>query len=275
MANLRQPDATTRDDLRTFQNTPREARLNPVNAPEKAIEWSCPAFCLGRSFLASLATAQGQIGLTAARPVSRRNGEGENHGQSVCARSSVPETQLCARGGSQGQNKIRGSEQRDSAQSVTETISRVMSLFSADPKTRPWRSLFSFLFFSFLVLFFPQLFRRGSSPFTPAVVYPESFISLAHSLAALRRMSAPKMPATEVTPLLRGGGGSEGGSGSSSLWSTDGEALSVTPVDAPDDESAGANKWRIAATFYGFFIVGATDGAYGVRRFPGLVVLIS
>jgi hypothetical protein len=117
--------------------------------------------------------------------------------------------------------------------------------------------------------------RRGSSPFTPAVVYPESFISLAHSLAALRRMSAPKMPATEVTPLLRGGGGSEGGSGSSSLWSTDGEALSVTPVDAPDDESAGANKWRIAATFYGFFIVGATDGAYGVRRFRGLVVLIS
>jgi hypothetical protein len=88
-------------------------------------------------------------------------------------------------------------------------------------------------------------------------------------------MSATKMPATEVTPLLRGGGGSEGGSGSSSLWSTDGEALSLTPVDAPDDESAGANKWRIAATFYGFFIVGATDGAYGVRRFRGLVVLIS
>jgi hypothetical protein len=49
----------------------------------------------------------------------------------------------------------------------------------------------------------------------------------------------------------------------------------LTPVDAPDDESAGANKWRIAATFYGFFIVGATDGAYGVRRFRGLVVLIS
>jgi hypothetical protein len=79
------------------------------------------------------------------------------------------------------------------------------------------------------------------------------------------------MPATEVTPLLRGGGGS----GSSSLWSTDGEALSLTPIDAPDDESAGANKWRIAATFYGFFIVGATDGAYGVRRLQALVVLIS
>ncbi|KAG4427546.1 hypothetical protein IFR05_016970 [Cadophora sp. M221] len=50
------------------------------------------------------------------------------------------------------------------------------------------------------------------------------------------------MPATEGTPLLRGG------SESSSLPSTDGDAMTLTPVDVLD-------KWRIAATFFGFLIL--------------------
>ncbi|KAH7418970.1 MFS transporter [Cadophora sp. MPI-SDFR-AT-0126] len=74
------------------------------------------------------------------------------------------------------------------------------------------------------------------------------------------------MSATEITPLLHGS------IESSSLRSTDsftvsardGETLSATSGDALEDESTGADRWRIAATFYGFLIVGATDGAYGV-----------
>jgi hypothetical protein len=97
--SLRQPDATTRDDQRAFQNTPIEERLSPVNAPEKAIEGSCSSSCLGRSFLASLATAQrAKSGLTAARPVSRSNGEGENHGHiCLCQIISARDTAVCLR----------------------------------------------------------------------------------------------------------------------------------------------------------------------------------
>lgn len=84
------------------------------------------------------------------------------------------------------------------------------------------------------------------------------------------------MPVTEVTPLLHGG------SESSSTRSTDDVTSCVTDHTtqdlvsnhALDNESASANKLRIAATFYGFFIVGATDGAYGVRRFPKLITFM-
>ena len=87
---------------------------------------------------------------------------------------------------------------------------------------------------------------------------------------------SPKMPATEVTPLLHGG------SESSSIRSMDDVTSCVTDdatqnlVSGHDliNESASANKLRIAATFYGFFIVGATDGAYGVRRFRNIFVFM-
>ena len=145
-ASLRQPDATTRDDQRAFQNIPREERLSPVNAPEKAIEGSCSSFCLGRSFLASLATAQrAKSGLTTARPVSRRNGEGENHGHiCLCQIISARDTAVCPRPSEAQRNEtvFRASSQRQNS-------SPAMSLFSVDPKSCPWHSGFS--------LFFPLL----------------------------------------------------------------------------------------------------------------------
>ncbi|KAK0104918.1 hypothetical protein ONS95_005181 [Cadophora gregata] len=77
------------------------------------------------------------------------------------------------------------------------------------------------------------------------------------------------MPATEVTPLLQGGSRSSSirSMESDMLGVRDGSTPTLTSFNALGDESAGSNKWRVAATFYGFLIVGATDGAYGLQKY--------
>lgn len=77
------------------------------------------------------------------------------------------------------------------------------------------------------------------------------------------------MSVTEVTPLLHDR------YLASSSASTEGNECRAKSNRALNHESGPANKWRIAATFYGFFVVGAADGAYGVRAFRRMVVLIA
>jgi hypothetical protein len=152
-----------------------------VNAPEKAIEGSCSSSCLGRSFLASLATAQrAKSGLTAARPVSRSNGEGENHGHiCLCQIISARDTAVCLRRFPELKQHQRRNETVLRASSQRQNSSPAMSLFPVDPKSRPWHSGFSLFFSSSIRRCLEK--RRGSSPFTPAVVYPERLRALFHA----------------------------------------------------------------------------------------------
>ncbi|TVY92645.1 Bypass of stop codon protein [Lachnellula willkommii] len=68
------------------------------------------------------------------------------------------------------------------------------------------------------------------------------------------------MPVTDVTPLLRN--------------EYDEDTLSNVPIAhahlkdlKSEPEPPSAKKWQIAATFYSFLVVGATDGAYGLRQY--------
>lgn len=82
------------------------------------------------------------------------------------------------------------------------------------------------------------------------------FVSTAAKVPA---KTSSTTPVTDVTPLLR--------NEYSSLRSTADEDTNVPIVHLNDlkSEPPSAKKWQIAATFYSFLIVGATDGAYGVR----------
>jgi hypothetical protein len=155
-----------------------------VNAPGKAIRGVLFRILSRAVVLASLVTAQkAKSGLTAARPVSRRNCEGENHGHiCLCQIISARDTAVCPRRFPEPIQHQMLRATRRCTERHRDRIALPSCLFSQQIQNHA-RGILSFLFFSFLSSSFRKCLekRRGSSPFTLAVVYPESFRALFHS----------------------------------------------------------------------------------------------